>query len=195
MVKYKSLSFLVDSEYRVGDDGSVWSRKYGSWRRLKPAPVDEWGHLSQPLQRNGKGVSFLVHHLVLMAFIGPRPSKQQCRHLNGRGWDNRLHNLCWGTPAEDAEDKRRHGTLLTGSQIAGAKMTAGKVKQLCLLWLTGCYLIKGLALKFNVTEGNVRAILYGRSWLTVTNSIGFKHPKPGQIGGDHCSKVFRNGRH
>src|SRR5262245_15574121 len=38
-----------------------------------------------------------VHHLVLEAFVGPRPSGMEARHLNDDPSDNRLVNLAYGT--------------------------------------------------------------------------------------------------
>jgi hypothetical protein len=51
-----------------------------------------------------------LHHLVLEAFVGPRPPGMQCRHINGDSLDNRLENLAWGTASEDNYDRVRNGT-------------------------------------------------------------------------------------
>ena len=49
--------------------------------------------------------------LVLEAFRGPRPKPHyQARHLNGDSGDSRLRHLAWGTPKQNAADKRKHGT-------------------------------------------------------------------------------------
>lgn len=52
-----------------------------------------------------------IHQLVLCAFVGPRPDGMGTRHLNDVKVDNRLENLCWGTPAENREDAVRNGRL------------------------------------------------------------------------------------
>ena len=43
----------------------------------------------------------LVHHAVLLAWVGPCPEGCQCDHLNGINTDNRLCNLQWVTNAEN----------------------------------------------------------------------------------------------
>ena len=69
----------------------------------------------------------LVHILVLEAFRGPRPPGTQTRHLNGISNDNRLVNLAWGTPKENAADCLRQGTRPLGSRRWNAKLREGDV--------------------------------------------------------------------
>jgi hypothetical protein len=57
-----------------------------------------------------------VHHLVLEAFIGPRPEGMETRHIDRNPRNNVLSNLRWGTKLENAADKHRHGTMLRGER-------------------------------------------------------------------------------
>ncbi len=134
--------------YRVGDDGSVWSCRIGGhgyqlsehWERLKGV-VNPKGYryvtLSHP---DKKSVSRKVASLVLLAFVGPRPDGQQCRHLDGNSLNDKLDNLCWGTALENGADKRRHGAVARGirqgRELAGAQVSeimAAKGKEPALL--------------------------------------------------------------
>ena len=57
----------------------------------------------------GRGRQKLVHHLVLTAFRGPRPAKQEGAHCNGEHFDNRLTNLEWKTTKANSDDAFKHG--------------------------------------------------------------------------------------
>ena len=50
-----------------------------------------------------------VHHLVLEAFVGPRPSGHVGRHLDDDRSNNTRANLAWGTQARNVEDMVRNG--------------------------------------------------------------------------------------
>jgi hypothetical protein len=50
-----------------------------------------------------------VHSLVLLAFVGDRPTGQEVRHLNDVKLDNRLENLAYGTHSENMHDRVRNG--------------------------------------------------------------------------------------
>lgn len=99
-----------------------WPRPIAE-RILRPGPRPS-GHLTVALQ----GVRTQnVHTLVLLAFVGPRPTPQhQARHINGDEKDNRVENLEWATRSVNTLDRKWHkgpdGTRkLTGAQAAEAK--------------------------------------------------------------------------
>lgn len=67
---------------------------------LKPGRKKD-GHLSVCLKRY---VSYQVHTLVMLTFVGPQPPKQDIRHLNGNPADNRLENLAYGSRTQNILD-------------------------------------------------------------------------------------------
>lgn len=106
--------------YEVSDLGRVRSvtratvRKNGHTyyikeRILKCTPRKD-GYTRVAFSREGVVYTTRVHTVVLEAFVGLRPAKMECLHDNGNHADNRLINLSWGTPTENALDKVRHGT-------------------------------------------------------------------------------------
>ncbi len=111
----------------VNREGAVWTRFNNShflglsWTPMKPRPhVD--GYLTVKIQ----GKPRTVHRLVLEAFVGPCPPGMQCRHLDGNPANNRLENLAWGTHAENAADKIRHGRGGPLSSQTKARMVAAR---------------------------------------------------------------------
>ncbi|MDP7729539.1 HNH endonuclease [Mycobacterium sp. TY813] len=51
-----------------------------------------------------------MHHLVLEAFVGPRPPGLEGCHGNGDPADNSVANLRWDTRSANVFDSVRHGT-------------------------------------------------------------------------------------
>ena len=110
-----------DRYYEVSDEGEVRSLdrtvahgKHGfttyRGRVLKARPT-KGGYLLVALSYGTKRRAIYVHHLVLLAFVGPRPpaeGRSEIRHLNGDKRDNRLTNLAYGSAKENAADRRLH---------------------------------------------------------------------------------------
>lgn len=85
------------------------------WRRHKGKILDQATHPRggyKYISLNGGGKqrrNAKVHHLVLEAFVGPRPEGMECCHANDIAGDNRVQNLRWDTPAANTDDRRgRH---------------------------------------------------------------------------------------
>lgn len=85
------------------------------------------GYRSVCLRRDGAHRNLYVHELVLLAFVGPRPSpSHEILHGNGQRDDNRLENLRYGTVAENYDDRCSHGRQWNwGKRVAGDELAAG----------------------------------------------------------------------
>jgi len=69
------------------------------------------GYRCVTLYRNdGKPTKVLVHHLVLEAFVGPRPPGKEGCHWDNNRANNYIENLRWGTRSDNMQDSVRHGT-------------------------------------------------------------------------------------
>lgn len=79
-------------------------------KMLRLIRSDETGRVSVGIHKDGKHRTRLVHHLVLEAFIGPRPRGTEGCHWDGDASNNRASNLRWDTHIANEHDKRRHGT-------------------------------------------------------------------------------------
>lgn len=91
---------------------------------------DADGYYNMVLCKNGMKHNKKVHTLVLEAFVGPCPSGHQGCHSNGIRTDNRLTNLRWGTPSENAADRTAHGNSPRGEQNNNSSYSAGDVDRI-----------------------------------------------------------------
>lgn len=164
-VRYKSLAFFGYPKYRVGDDGSVWSIYSGVWKKLQPCRINNQGHLIVNLFRNKQMRTFLVHRLVLMAFVGPCPEGMEACHYPDRNpGNNRLENLRWDTYANNNADKLVHGTAKLGESSHYAKLTDDEVREIRVLYATGKYTMRQLAEAFGVSTPNICLIVNRVNW-------------------------------
>lgn len=110
--------------YEVSDQGRVRSldrigrSRWGTPRTFK-------GHLLTPvlvggvngrrycactLYLDGHPKQVTIHTVVLETFVGPRPEGMQGCHRDDDPTNNYLANLYWGTPKDNAQDKKANGS-------------------------------------------------------------------------------------
>lgn len=125
------------------------------------------GHLQICLVATGekRRRTFVVHRLVLTAFVGPAPTREtECRHLNGISRDNRLVNLQWGSTRENVQDKHRHGTIPRGTDHPYSKLNDESVRYIRASKKSATELGRELG----VCEFAIRAIRKGLTWRHVS---------------------------
>lgn len=75
------------------------------------------GYLSAKiLEGDGVARGNYIHRMVASEFHGGALDDMQVAHWDGNKQNNRLENLRWATPSENAADKERHGTVLRGER-------------------------------------------------------------------------------
>jgi len=177
--------------YRVGNDGSVWSRhlpgrtsRWGTrrltddWRQLKPNRHKKSGYLWFRLGRK----QFMAHTLVLTAFVGPRPDGMITRHFpNADRTDNRLCNLQWGTRLENKADELVHGTRNRGERSGTSKLTEQDVREILRLATTGLSAYE-VAERFGIHPNYAADLARGGSrWSWFTGPIIAEYRKRGVV--------------
>lgn len=97
--------------YEVSAHGLIrgMRRRGSSGQPLRPSH-GKHGHLRVCLHRNNSGKYFLVHQIVMLAFVGPCPAGMEVCHNDGDPENNRLSNLRYDTHAGNMQDMIRHGT-------------------------------------------------------------------------------------
>lgn len=148
--------------YKVSDFGQVRGPRMNVSARNHPR-----GYLRVSLHRGRTIITRLVHQLVLEAFVGPRPSGMQCRHLNGCKTDNRAANLRWGTAKENAADNVRLQVNPRGEMVASAKLTAEQVVRMRSEWNGVSVGVGTLARRYGLNKKTVTRILRRERWKHV----------------------------
>ena len=151
----------IYKDYLVSNDGRVFTKL-----RTGNAPYRE---LKKELLWTGyervyvAGKKRLVHVLVLEAFVGPCPSRNhEARHMDGNKRNNHASNLLWGTPYDNAIDKR--------DLVGGKKLTWDDVNEIKRL-LTETNLFQWqIAERFGVTRTTIWEIKTGRTWQERSSS-------------------------
>jgi predicted XRE-type DNA-binding protein len=119
-------------------------------------------------QGRGRMKTWMVHTLILLAFVGPCPEGQQCRHFpDSDPTNNHLSNLQWGTQAENEADKIVHGTSNQGERNGHAKLSSEDVIQIRRLYETGDYKQGELAEMYHVGQSRISYIINRKNWATV----------------------------
>lgn len=166
--------------YRVGSDGSVWSRLCrrgngnlrgftiflgSSWKRLKTRVSESTqGYESLTLWNDGVSKQCTVHRLVMLAFHGPCPNGMEVAHENGIRSDSRLCNLSYKTHSGNEHDKARHGTSSKGGQNPNSILTEEQVLSILAEYVprkNGC---KVLGEKYGVHPTAIGHIVNGKNW-------------------------------
>ena len=157
--------------YEVSNLGRVRSFKSGAYR-IRTSHRDSSGYLRVTLWRDGKEHNLGVHILVLETFVGPRPPGNEARHvLNNNRSDCRLENLAWGTPKQNAADRKVHGTENTGSRNGAARLTEKQVQEIRQARCAGKIEQRELASRYGVGESTISRILRGSHWKGAGGSL------------------------
>lgn len=164
------------SGYAVGDDGTVWTCRKRSGYMLPGDNFAEAWRIKKPTKARYCHVSLFgsfgnctmgVHRAVLLAFVGPCPPGMQSLHGDGNRHNNARGNLRWGTPTENCDDKKRHGTQTCGESQHLAKLTEESVKEIRRLFATGTFSKTDLGKRFGVTRNTIRCVIAGETWRHV----------------------------
>jgi hypothetical protein len=164
--------------YEASDQGRIRSlnRKVklrNGRSRLVPSRVlrltpDRLGYPRVGLSRDGQPRLFLVHRLVLEAFVGPCPEGMEACHNDGDPANSRVDNLRWDTRAGNFADKRQHDTHNQGERHPMAKLAESQV----LAIYSDQRSERKIAADYGVSRATVGRIKRRESWACVDRSSG-----------------------
>lgn len=159
-----------DGKYEVSSEGEVRSTRHYSVQRLKTkkARPDKDGYLRVQLcGANSKMLTRHVHRLVTETFIGPMPEGMQVCHNNGDKTDNRVENLRYGTPKENARDRAAHGTETRGERSGPFVLSTEDVVAMRKAYVPGEVSYKEIARLFNTCPANAWLVVNNRTWKEI----------------------------
>ena len=150
----------------IRSDGQIRNFKSKIIKPVKKIKNNETLFVS--LSKNNRLKTYTVHKLVMLAFKGERPEGCQICHGNGDVTDNRLDNLRYDIPSENAIDMYRYG----GKSGAG-KLSIEQVLEIRRLYKTGNYKQKDLVEMFGVNRSSICAVINRVSfpWLNDDGTI------------------------
>lgn len=147
--------------YEVSDSGRVRSIRREGTSGGPICHFERDGYPSVMLSANDRRKPYLVHQLVLMAFVGPRPPGAQAAHRNGDRRDNRPANLYWASPGENYADLKAHSNhrramdkrlKLTPTEVEFVRANYKRIKQ------------TDLATMLNVHRGTIQRVHSGERY-------------------------------
>lgn len=159
--------------FEVSRDGRVRNRF--NERELTLTLLNGYPGFATRKTRKGKAYAYKVHHLVVRAFVGPRPStKHVVNHKDGVKTNNHASNLEWVTYSENSRHAIRLGLQqpIRGEQQGGAKLTDETVRRLRRVYRPnhprfGC---RALARELGVSHCTVSRAISGRYWSHVEDA-------------------------
>jgi len=150
--------------YEVSDFGRVRSLRSGNILHLVMGGRGPYAQAH--LFRNGQRTVKYVHHLVLIAFIGPKPGHgYEACHGEGGNLDNTPVNLRWDTKAANIADIVKSGSQ-RGVRNPASKLTEVMVVQIRARRGAG-ESATSLAADFKISKDYIYRICSRKSWSHV----------------------------
>ena len=165
-VTYRILDDVIGVPgYAAGDDGSIWSRVSGRWKRLKCWHTTKSGHLYFTAGGAG-GKQLAVHRVILECFVSKQPPGMIGLHWNDDPNDNRVSNLRWGTHQDNADDAKRNGGRAMGERSGPSKLHRRQVLDIRERYANG-ESKESLAKRYSVTRMCIHKIVNRQTWRHV----------------------------
>ena len=152
---YEVSSFgRVRSLNRMLSDGRRYPGKV-----LTPVMADS-GYLRVKLGGGHNGIG--IHRLMAEAFLGPCPEGKEVCHNDGIKTRNRLSNLRYGTPSDNAQDRIKHGRQVDkrGELHHNAKLTSKQVRRI----RASSAPLAVLATRYSMSKQQISKIRLGQRW-------------------------------
>jgi hypothetical protein len=157
--------------YEVSEYGDVRRADTG---RVRKSSKNVGGYNCFGLCWDGRQKTVPASHLVIEAFIGPKPFPgAYCCHNDGDQNNDHYSNLRWDTAKANADDRIKHGTLYgvqlapVGEKNGQSKLKTADIIEIRRLKAAGIKQTK-ISSRFNVGMSVISDILRGKLWTHVS---------------------------
>ena len=162
---------IYDGYYMVSNHGRVKRNKEEQNThvgKILKQLEDRYGYLRVNLSKNGKAKAFLIHRLVLKAFIGPCPKGKQVNHIDGIKKNNGVWNLEYVTLSENVKHAYRLGLKRQdGENNNGSKLKKEDIIKIRKLYNSGKYPQHEIAKMFKTNQQHVSSIVRKKVWTSI----------------------------
>jgi hypothetical protein len=155
-------------QYKITEDGEVWSYQKNTPRPLKPG-VSKLGYKLVCLGRNNPKT---LHRLLAKTFI-PNPENKPCvNHIDGNKLNNNLSNLEWVSYSENNKHAFKTGLRIPSPSYGGKHGCANPVIQYDLAGneLNRFSCIVDAEKHLGIAKSNISAVCRGKH----KSCLGFK---------------------
>jgi hypothetical protein len=105
-----------EGHYQASNLGNIKSIKKINGHVVLSPKIDAYGYCEVGLWVKGKVLYRKVHKLVAQTFLENPDNKPQVNHKNFIRTDNKLSNLEWATPQEDADHRAKNNRFIKGDK-------------------------------------------------------------------------------
>lgn len=148
----------------------------GRVKRVKPAGGARVGVCLKPFPNNsgyyrvfpcinGKNITCYIHHLVALAFLGPRPDGHDINHKDGCKTNNSADNLEYVTRTENHLHAIENGLWRLGEKHYNSKLTEPEIVR--IRSLSHFMPHSHIAELFNVHRSTIYEIVQRKIWKHV----------------------------
>lgn len=147
----------TNGKYYVSNMGRVKSIKSNGDELILKLYGGKSGYLTFNLYINSKPKTTAIHRVVAEAFLGENPDNLYVNHIDGDKTNNRLDNLEYVTPKENALHAFKTGLNKSGENHPNSKLRNRDIILIKLLQKLG-YTDTDLANRFNVHPRTIRRV-------------------------------------
>ena len=141
-------------DYQASNLGRVRSRKWGTWKVLRPTAHSRTGYLVVSLRVGGRYIARSVHRLIAATFLGEAAGRD-VNHKNGDKRDNTVANLEYLSRG----DNHRHAYRTGLRPPVGKKLQEDQVREIAAL--KGILTQEAIAKRFGVSRATIGRIHSG----------------------------------